>query len=78
MDLQTQKLELIDKILHSTNAEQLAVVSEALNDTVAPANTIADSVLQKIYLDKISNALQDIKQGNTKTNNDLKKDMNDW
>ncbi len=79
MDIQTQKLQLIDKILHMSDSNRLAVIDDAISaEPMTQQSTLDNKAIQKIYLEKISHALEDIKAGRVKSHNDLKNETNGW
>jgi hypothetical protein len=79
MDIQTQKLQLIDKILHMSDSHRLAIIDEAINAEIHTTNSPSSNIaIQKIYLEKISKALEHIKSGDVKSHNDLKNETNGW
>jgi quinolinate synthase len=79
MNIQAQKLELIDRILHSTDENKISMLNEAMGNynNVKDENIDGDT-LQKIYLEKISSALHDIQSGKIKLDKDVKKETDGW
>ncbi len=79
MDIQTTKLNVMQKIMGVSTASLLEKINDILDDEMAVAYTVDGKPLTKaMYNDRLKNAEQQLQSGNFTPQEDLEKEIENW
>ena len=79
MDIQTTKLNVMQKIMGVSKVSLLEKIDEILDNEMVVAYTVGGDPLTKVmYNDRLKNAEKQLQSGNFTSQEDLEKEIENW